>query len=652
MDNTGRHIQRHEDDFNVSMGLNTTMRIKHGKFISTYYDSDISSLNLVLRVLISIIIIAGNSLVIFVSIKNKMYLQMNRRILLSLSFVDLATGVFGICWVALDKASGSIAISLTTVIFESMWCCVYVSEWHLLVLAGERYLAVVYPFRYLQLASTKRVNLAIALAWMSGTIIGLYISFLVFMMNDKIYAFLSSLIFQLLAFICLCFCHMKVYIEAKHQVSKISSIENQLVRQETANNRTAENRATKTTMLVFGAYLICYFPYIIYIILSCINYNRKLDFNPTLLGYLVTLIYANSGMNPVIYSCRNKVFMRNAIDSLLRNRRRETRNTQIQGSDVPITFSMDLNKTMQVQHTDFRSTLDALTGSDITILPLVLRTLVSVIIIAGNSLVVFVSIKNKMYLQMNWRILLSLSIIDLATGVTGLAWIVLSKVPQGITTIVLTIAFHISMWCCIYISELHLLVLAGERYIAVVYPFRYLQLASTKRVNLAIALVWMSGTMLCLSAFVNNRTYFLVSIIFKILAFIGLSFSHMKVYIEAKHQVSKISSIENQLVRQGTANNRKAENRATKTTMLVFGAYLICYFPNTIYIIRCLILFGTEFEARFNYNSTLLSYLVILMYANSAMNPIIYSWRNRIFMRSAIDSLLRNRERETMSVIY
>ncbi|XP_033120012.1 histamine H2 receptor-like [Anneissia japonica] len=298
------------------MDLNSTNQIQYFDFIVF----DVSTLYLFLWTVISVIIITGNALVVFVSIKNNMHEHMNRRILLSLSVVDFATGIFGLSWIVIDKAPETEATTIaTSIIYQSMWLCNSLSQWHILLLACERYIAIVYPLRYLQLASNKRVNFAIILAWICGTMICLCATPLAYFVNNKAYFFSTDIIIQLLTFICLSFSHIKVYIEAKRQVSKISSIENQL-RHEKVKKRKKEYRATKTTMVVYGAYLVCYCPYIIYIIPSCIllyiNHGTAL-LNSTLIHYLLMLLYANAGMNPVIYSYRNGSFMRNVIDSLI-----------------------------------------------------------------------------------------------------------------------------------------------------------------------------------------------------------------------------------------------------------------------------------------------------------------------------------------------
>ncbi|XP_071802631.1 D(5)-like dopamine receptor [Asterias amurensis] len=313
-----------------------------------------------------------------------------------------------------------------------------------------------------------------------------------------------------------------------------------------------------------------------------------------------------------------------------------------------------------------------------TVIVIVCASLLSVVIISGNILVVTAFFKYKNLQTITNSFLVSLAFADLLIGGVDLPfYIALDIASQGIWFYGQTLcAFFVAInVCACTASILHLCIISGDRYTAVVHPITYprrmtrklcaILIGSAWCLSLGVAFLWIFhekggpsetnvGCMASLSALFSIISslvsFFIPAVIILIL--------YAKVFVTARAHARRIqrgrmalsssAGQEEMRIHRGgeaaTAANSSttasySEYRAAKTIGLVVGAFLICWLPFfTMNLVRP---WCNETCDRIRYVFFWISFL------NSAMNPFIYAFTNSSFKVAfwKILRCLQNRDR-------
>ncbi|CAH3186179.1 unnamed protein product, partial [Porites evermanni] len=166
-----------------------------------------------------------------------------------------------------------------------------VSILHLLLISGERFLAIKHPFSHIYLVKESNLVIASALAGLLSSVVNVY-----FFLTEKMITFVlgdNSVILTSVA--CIGYCHFKVYFETRRHKRQIAD---QQVTQETRKDQ----RAFKVTPLIIAAILLCCLPMIRYVLFLSVT----------------TMNLLNSLFNPVIYAVRLRTFRVAFIDKITR----------------------------------------------------------------------------------------------------------------------------------------------------------------------------------------------------------------------------------------------------------------------------------------------------------------------------------------------
>jgi len=132
-----------------------------------------------------------------------------------------------------------------------------VSILHLLLISGERFLAIKHPFSHISLVKESNLVIASALAWLLPSVVNVY-----FFLTENMIAFVlvdNSVILTSVA--CIGYCHFKVYFETRRHKRQIAD---QQVTQETRKKFLKDQRAFKVTSLIIAAILLCCLPMIVF----------------------------------------------------------------------------------------------------------------------------------------------------------------------------------------------------------------------------------------------------------------------------------------------------------------------------------------------------------------------------------------------------
>ena len=125
-----------------------------------------------------------------------------------------------------------------------------------------------------------------------------------------------------------------------------------------------------------------------------------------------------------------------------------------------------------------------------------------------------------------------------------------------------------------------------------------------------------------LSIWIPN-TVGIISVPVESVCYLTTAFFYFKIYLAVRHHSNQIHALQAQLAQnnEGGMSNAARERKAAVGTFYVYLVFLICYLPYTcVWIIL-----------RSAGPSTMLFqfglYANTLMFLNSSLNPLIYSWK-------------------------
>ena len=208
-----------------------------------------------------------------------------------------------------------------------------------------------------------------------------------------------------------------------------------------------------------------------------------------------------------------------------------------------------------------------------------------------------------------------------------------------------------------FISLLTLLAIAGDRYMAVVHPLSYRQRMTTKRAKVISIVVWIVPftsivPLTCLydsngGESTTSRLVFskLVLLILLQIIIIGALLGNIVIYISIYVKLKRKPRVGSEMSRNNSGDTVSEPSRATKAYVnmmaLVLGYLLIACIPNYV-LLSALRQLPTP---KPTWAIHLKNISVIMLYSNSFMNPVIYSWKNRNFRQAYKDVLLCGRSR-------
>ena len=283
----------------------------------------LSATSSVVSIVMAPMIMLGNVLVLLAVWKDplkKLRSSPSNVILVSMALADLSVGLV-VCpltaywgWVIFDKGTSPFDLS---VIFAINVFSVNVSFGHMFLLTVDRLLAVVKPLQYRVIITNKRAVIASCVCWIYFLAFGC--SFLI--LRDYLALMAAVDTVQLLSILLSMLIMYTVIMFRFHRYSK-SRINEPIYSQ---NNLTfilkRERRLFKAITIVICAFLICYMPWFIVqmLIYLCKPCHPHLALLMIFFGFSTCLTYANSGLNPILYSWRLPKY-RETFKYLLKNR--------------------------------------------------------------------------------------------------------------------------------------------------------------------------------------------------------------------------------------------------------------------------------------------------------------------------------------------
>ena len=256
-----------------------------------------------------------------------------------------------------------------------------------------------------------------------------------------------------------------------------------------------------------------------------------------------------------------------------------------------------------------------------------------------NSLVI-VAVKTKRCLRTKSNISLAcLATTDFAVGlivqplvITNFSLFFTGSSPQTMTSTFVWV-FSLVSQTCTAASLLHLLLMSGERYLAIKHPFAYENgLVTEARIITASGLAWM-----CAAIVYGIRVSILPEISFLFISAVisTVVYCHVVIYKEVRRNTQQI--IANQVslaVKEKLLKNKRAFN----TTVVIVLTLFLCYIPIWIWLILFIFLNG---ENASDVGQIAFFPIIFLQALNSSINPIIYTARIRHFRVAFFQMVMR-----------
>ncbi|KAK2144263.1 hypothetical protein LSH36_774g00003 [Paralvinella palmiformis] len=264
--------------------------------------------------ILSVWIVIANCLTLFTYAKFKRLQKKRNVMLISLSAVDLFTGLTQMMPKLIARLLGvdnsfTVCMAASALQIAPAWASIF----HLGSIAIERHIAITKPLLYhvivtptrLAIVVSANVGLAaffalIPLAWPRNQFSKLCMSI---MWYPKVYAYLFIVIPLAAVLILILALYFHIYTIARNQEKEIA-VGNSIVNNNSSPQK--ESRATQVFMLICGIALVCYVPFWTAMLLMLVIPNN----NVVVYVYYVTIIclHSNSGMNFLVYTFRNSEF--------------------------------------------------------------------------------------------------------------------------------------------------------------------------------------------------------------------------------------------------------------------------------------------------------------------------------------------------------
>ena len=238
-------------------------------------------------------------------------------------------------------------------------------------------------------------------------------------------------------------------------------------------------------------------------------------------------------------------------------------------------------------------------------------------------------------------LLLSMAVSDLGVGLLVqplyVTMLVMLKQENTQTFEVTWNIFHPTANFLASASFFGVVALAADRFLALHLHLRYQELVTHKRVVAVVISIWIiSAIPMFLSIWIPNAVGIILVPVASV-CYLTTALFYFKIYLAVRHHSNQIHVLQAQLAQnnEGDMANAARERKAAVGTFYVYLVFLICYLPNTCFLIIVRSARPSTMLLQFG------RYTVTLLLLNSSLNPLIYSWKMR-HVRHAIMEILRN----------
>lgn len=204
--------------------------------------------------------------------------------------------------------------------------------------------------------------------------------------------------------------------------------------------------------------------------------------------------------------------------------------------------------------------------------------------------------------------------------------------------------YNVGFVALLIIPFLTLIAVTCDRYLSIIYPFKYIELVTKKRALFCVMLLWLyTGIAVGLvSVFVfpkeveghhwdfilPNVCYLVLLLFHTLIPLIIILLLYSKIYKVARRHSRQINALTNRFGERGlNVRFMKSELKATRTVLIVV-VVLACSWLPFIVNETVALLFPANTDCATLQRSAITNYVT---YFNGAVNPVVYSLRHRRF---------------------
>ncbi|XP_038046004.1 allatostatin-A receptor-like [Patiria miniata] len=309
----------------------------------------------------------------------------------------------------------------------------------------------------------------------------------------------------------------------------------------------------------------------------------------------------------------------------------------------------------------------------------ILRTVIGSIDILGNSVVCIVIAKVPAMRTLTNAFIFNQALIDLL----GSLFMVLHnniRAPKVLhpNAVIATIQCYIwqsnvILWVLYVASTLNLVALTSERYLAIVYPFKYVTYFGRKQATGMLVAVWVlaigyKGTnafyyrmedracvFASLSTAANVAWGTIAFLVEYLIPLIFMTFCYVHIILQLKKASTTVHaepSTSQESDNSMSGSLLRARRNTLKTLFIVFVTYTICWSPNQIAFLVYNLGFQLNFSGAFYFTS------LALVQLNCCINPFIYTFKYkqlqtgvRLLLEPCCPKLAPKRQQESVAII-
>ena len=279
----------------------------------------------------------------------------------------------------------------------------------------------------------------------------------------------------------------------------------------------------------------------------------------------------------------------------------------------------------------------------------IIDMLASIPTICLNALVLLVFIRKRKLRKGGNKLLFSLSITDLLSGIFIQPFLYISifiSYSQGTAQIpcILLILAGILGYAVACVSLLMVSFISLERFIAIFYPYKHINIMTPRMLTLTCIGIWIGSTIIVTSLIFRNMffEFFLTNAIIITFTYVWNTF----VYVRITRKVQAVrKEIKQMHSRFQDPNPDASRSKATQIAASIMVALLICYFPQVVLSLVNL----------FNHNTTFVNvyldhWAMTFALFSSGLNPIFYCYYNSEIRNEVLSLLYFPRKSETQDI--
>ncbi|XP_078359602.1 alpha-1A adrenergic receptor-like [Oculina patagonica] len=184
-------------------------------------------------------------------------------------------------------------------------------------------------------------------------------------------------------------------------------------------------------------------------------------------------------------------------------------------------------------------------------------------------------------------------------------------------------------------SLFHLVLISIERFVAMKYSLRYNTIVTKFRLTVAVACSWLIAITYCVLKMASPKIVKSTKLahLLAVISLLVIIYCHISVYFVCRRHKIQIKS--EQVSQEATAKFLE-EKKAWKTTGIIIGGVLTCYFLGLVAALAITI-FPDWTQVFSSFSPFRMSCFIL----NSLLNPIIYCWRSTAIREAMIQLLKR-----------